>query len=87
LRVQLLDSTGFIIDDQSLVVIEPSPYTASLANGLTYAESKSSFNIRKANIKKARQLVYILEIGGDDDNRIRLPASGAIRLEANLVIP
>ena len=75
------------IDDQSLILIEPSPFSANLTNGLTFVESKSSFFIRKAVIKKAKQLVYILEIGGDSDDKIRLPASGAIRLEANLVLP
>lgn len=87
LRIQLLDSTNSVIDDQALILIEPSPYSANLSNGLTYVESTSSFFIRKAAIKKAKGLVYILEIGGDPDDRIRLPASGDIRLEANLVLP
>ena len=87
LRIQLLDATNTVIDDQALPLIEPSPYSANLSNGLSYVESKSSFYIRKAAIKKAKGLVYILEIGGDSDNRIRLPAFGEIRLEANLVLP
>ncbi|MDA8788178.1 hypothetical protein N9N00_04880 [Schleiferiaceae bacterium] len=87
LRIKLLDSLSNSIDDQSLILIEPSPFSANLTNGLTFVESKSSFFIRKAVIKKAKQLVYILEIGGDSDDKIRLPASGAIRLEANLVLP
>ena len=86
MRILLIDSNNNIIEDQSAALINPSPYSASLINGLNYATTKSSYFILKEKIKKSKQLVYILTIGGDSDNRIRLPASGVIRLEASLVV-
>jgi hypothetical protein len=86
MKIQLIDSLSNVIEDQSDVLIDPSPYSETLINGLNYVTTNSSYFILKEKIKRSKQLVYILTIGGDSDNRIRLPASGVIRLEANLVI-
>lgn len=87
LRIQLYDSLNNLVNNQSSLLIKPSPYETSILNGLAYVESKSSFYIQKTEIKQAKKLVYSLEIGGDADGMIRLPAAGIIRLEASLVLP
>lgn len=87
LRIQLLDSNGATLNDQSIFLAEPAPYDIPLSNGLTYSIARSKFYILKAHLKKSKKLVYIIEVGGDDDGRIRLPQQGSIRLEANLVLP
>ena len=87
LHVYFLDTSGQSIDHQSITIIDPAPFNTNLNNGLVYVEKKSNFLVQKNILKKTERLAYLLEITGDINGNVRIPAEGLLRLEANIVIP
>jgi hypothetical protein len=86
LRIQLKNSSGTILDDQSVKMFEPVSYDMNTSSNPTTNNNYSSFSLLKDKILNSKYLIYTIEVNGDDENRFFIP-TGDIHLEASLVIP
>ena len=86
LRIQLKDSSGIILDDQSVKMFEPISYDLNRSGSPTISNNYSSFSLLKDKILNSKYLVYTIEVVGDAETRFFIP-TGDIHLEASLVIP